>query len=310
MDGFRKEKNYKYYMLGMNILSQIELPGAVSTTENYDVKIIINKFDIDTNNVEEYKTYYAMNEIDFVCDIRQVAKFKITDGNLIQIDPYEQVDMELVTVYLLGTCMGVLLVQREMVALHGSAIVINKRAVIITGQCGAGKSTLSTALRLKGHKILSDDISPVLMLESGEIMSAPAFPRQRICQDTAVNLGIDTNNLEKACSEDLKYNIDISNQFLNYPVELFGIIQVIPGDAEEVVLTELTSFEKIELIRSNIYCKEFYSKVDFQPSYFKKIINLTKKIHTYQLMRPKGKFTVERQIELIIDEIIKVTSGG
>jgi hypothetical protein len=305
MNGFVKEQNYKYDMLGMNILSEIKLPGIVSTSENCDVKIMMNKFDIDTNSVEGYKTYYELNEMGFVCDIRNVAKFKITGGSLIQIDPYEQADMELVTVYLLGTCMGVLLVQREMVAIHGSTIVIDKQAIIITGKCGAGKSTLSTALRLQGYPILSDDISPVIMLESGHIMSTPAFPTQRICHDTAVKLGIDTKSLEKACSEDLKYKIDISDQFINHPIELIGIIQVIPGDVEDVVLTELTGFDKVDLIKSNIYCKEFYLQVDYQPSYFKKIVSLAKKIHTYQLMRPDGKFTVESQIELIINEISK-----
>ncbi len=310
MIGFVKEKNYKYYMMGMNILSEIELPGAVNTSDNYDVKIIISKFDFNTKNVQEYMTYYVLNETEFVCDIRHVAKFKITGGSLIQIEPYEQADMELVTVYLMGTCMGVLLEQKEMVAIHGSTIVIDKQAIIITGRCGAGKSTLSTALRLRGCNILSDDISPIVMHESGQIMSAPAFPKQRICHDTAVKLGIDTKNLEKACSEDLKYNIDISDQFINHPIELFGIIQVIPSDVEDVVLTELTSFDKIELIKSNIFCKEFYSQVDFRPVYFKKIINIAKKIHTYQLMRPDGKFTVERQIEAIIHEIARITSTG
>lgn len=309
MDGNMKRKNYKYYMMGMNILSEIKLPGIVSVSENHDVKFIIKKIDIDTNNVKEYKTYYTLNDFEFVCDIRHVAKFKITGGSLIQIDPYEQVDMELVTLYLLGTCMGVLLVQKEMIALHGSTIVINKQAVIITGRCGAGKSTLSTALRLKGHKILADDISPIIMLDNGKIMSAPAFPRQRICHDTAVKLGIDTEKLEKACTDDLKYNIDISAEFLNSPIELFGIIQVMPGDMEDAVLTELTAYEKINLIKSNIFCKEFYSQADFKPSYFKKIIELAKNIHTYRLMRPEGKFTVERQIELVIDEITRVTTG-
>lgn len=310
MDGCMKEKKYKYYIMGMNILSDIKLPGLVNTSDNYDVKIVISKFNININNEREYKTFYAINETDFICDIRHVAKFKISGGSLIQIDPYEQADMELVTVYLLGTCMGVLLIQKEIVALHGSTIVIDKQAIIITGRCGAGKSTLSTALRMKGHNILSDDISPVLELENGKIMSAPAFPRQRICHDTALKLGIDTKNLEKACSEDLKYNIDISDEFLNHPVELFGVFQVIPGDVEDVMLTELTGLEKFELIKSNIFCKEFYSQIDFQPLYFKKIINLSQKIHTYQLKRPDREFTVERQIKLIIDEITRVTSGG
>ncbi|NLO09085.1 MAG: hypothetical protein GX129_04355 [Clostridiales bacterium] len=297
------EKSYTYYMLGMNIISEIELPGIVSTSLDYDLKIIISKFNMDTEKGKDYKTFYTMNENEFLCDIRNVAKYKISGGSLIEIDPYDQADMELIIVYLLGTCMGVLLVQKEMIALHGSAIVINRQAIIITGQCGAGKTTLSTALRLKGYNILSDDISPVMLLDSGQVMSAPAFPRQRVCHDTAVKLGIDTNFLQRACSEDLKYNIDISAEFLEHPVELFGIIQVIPGDVEDVALTELTGFEKINLIKSNIYCKEFYYRMDFKPSYFKKIINLARKIHAFRLVRPIGEFTVEKQINLLVNVI-------
>jgi hypothetical protein len=302
-------KSYKYYMMGLNILSEIELPGLISTSDTFDVKIILNKFNVIEKDSQENRNYFILKNLDFVCNFINVAKFKITGGNLIQVDLCEQADMELANVYLLGICMGVLLIQKEMVAMHGSSIVIDNQAVIITGRCGAGKSALSAALRLKGYKILSDDISPVMALDSGEIMSAPAFPRQRICHDTAVKLGIDINKLEKACTKDMKYNVDISVEFLKHPIELFGIIQVMPGDVEDVVLTKLNSLEKLELIKSNIFCKELFSQIDFPPSFFKKVINLAKKVHTYQLKRPEGRFTTERQIEVIVEEIARVTNG-
>lgn len=307
MNGLVKVKSYSYYMMGMNIFSEIELPGIVRHAEHFDVNIILNKVDMGSHVIQEEKNYYFMKENEFVCDINNTAKFKITGGNLIQIELYEQADMELVTVYLLGTCMGVLLLQKGMVAMHGSTIVIDQQAIIITGQCGAGKSTLSTALRLRGYPLLSDDISPIMIPDCGTIMSAPAFPKQRICHDTAVMLGIDTKHLDKACSEDFKYSLDIREMFLDHPVELFGIIQVQPGDVEEASLTELTRFEKVELIKSNIFCKEFYSRADFRPSYFKKILDLANNIHTYRLIRPEGKFTVDRQIDLILNEITRAT---
>ncbi|BCN29030.1 phosphoenolpyruvate carboxykinase (ATP) [Anaeromicropila herbilytica] len=303
-------KSYSYHMLGLNILSEIELMCAVGTLEEYDVRIIYDTVDIECNQYQQYSNYFAINDNEFVCDIRDVAKYKITGGNLIQIDLYDKADMELVKVYLLGTCMGVLLLQKGMIAIHGSTIVVNNQAIIITGQCGAGKSTLSTALRLKGYPILSDDISPLTMVESGKVMSVPAFPNQRICHDTAIKLGIDTSKLERACSEDFKYNLDISKEFMNHPVELFGIIQIVPEIMEDVVLTELTKYEKVELIKSNIYCNEFYSRMNYRPSYFKSIIDLANNIHTYRLLRPEGEFTVERQMELIIDVIARYGTGG
>ena len=309
MDGAIKIKNDMYYIMGMKILSEIVLPGVSIDTDCYDVKIVYCKFDIVTENVLEFRNYYYLNQTDFVCDIKKVAKFRVTGGCLIQIDLYEQADLELVAVYLLGTCMGALLMQRGMVTLHGSTIVMNGQSVIITGRCGAGKSTLSTALRLRGNSILSDDISPVI-IHDNEVMSVPAYPKQRICEDTAIMMGIDTGILVRACSEDFKYNVDVSKEFVKHPVKLFGIIEIVPEEVEDVTLTELKSSEKLELIRSNIYCKEFYTQVDFQPSYFKKLLEIAGSIHTYRLIRPKGHFTVDRQIEIIMDEIKRITGGG
>ena len=43
-----------------------------------------------------------------------------------------------------------------MVAIHGGVIEIDNKAVIFTGDRGAGKSTLTTALREKGYKFICD----------------------------------------------------------------------------------------------------------------------------------------------------------
>ena len=66
-----------------------------------------------------------------------------------------------VRLYILGTCMGALLLQRKILPLHGSAIAINGKAYAIVGDSGAGKSTLASAFLNKGYQLLSDDVIPV-----------------------------------------------------------------------------------------------------------------------------------------------------
>jgi hypothetical protein len=51
--------------------------------------------------------------------------------------------------------------QREVLFFHAAAVGINGAGVLITGDKGTGKSTLSTALAAKGHAFLGDEIAAV-----------------------------------------------------------------------------------------------------------------------------------------------------
>ena len=74
------------------------------------------------------------------------------DGNKIIVSPLDEIDEDVIRLYILGTCMGAILMQRKILPLHGSAIAINGKAYAIVGDSGAGKSTLASAFLKKGYQ--------------------------------------------------------------------------------------------------------------------------------------------------------------
>lgn len=57
--------------------------------------------------------------------------------------------------------MGYVLRRRGVTALHASALCIDGRAIVLTGEAGAGKSTTAAALALRGASVLCEDIAAV-----------------------------------------------------------------------------------------------------------------------------------------------------
>ena len=87
--------------------------------------------------------------------IPNIATYCIINGSEIIVEVAEGADMQLMKVYLMCSCLGFIMLQRDMVAIHGGVIEMDDKAVIFTGDRGAGKSTLTTALRRKGYKFIS-----------------------------------------------------------------------------------------------------------------------------------------------------------
>lgn len=80
-----------------------------------------------------------------------------------------------------GTVAAIVLAWRGLTPLHGSAVALGGRAVLIAGPSGAGKSTLCDALVRMGGKLVSDDLSALLpLLEDGEPMLLPGRPAIRL----------------------------------------------------------------------------------------------------------------------------------
>jgi hypothetical protein len=75
-------------------------------------------------------------------------------------------------------------------------VVVNGQAVALAGVRGAGKS--STALRLgqRGHRLVTDDVTP---LRGSDTVTAHPFPRRvRVAPHTADSLGLDLTGARPA----------------------------------------------------------------------------------------------------------------
>ena len=115
------------------------------------------------------------------CFHSETAIYCIEDGYKITVAPLAGADEEKVRVYLLGTCMGALLMLRNTLPLHGSAVVIDGRAYAFLGDSGVGKSTLAAALVHQGYPLVSDDVIATTARESDAApLVMPAYPQQKL----------------------------------------------------------------------------------------------------------------------------------
>ena len=84
--------------------------------------------------------------------------------------------MEDLSTYFLGPVLGFVLRRRGITALHGSSVCVDGRAIILTGEAGAGKSTSAAALALRGLAVLCEDVAAIHE-QHGAFFVRPGYPR-------------------------------------------------------------------------------------------------------------------------------------
>lgn len=95
--------------------------------------------------------------------------------------------LEDTSTYLLGPILGFVLRLRGITCLHGSAVVVDDRAVILVGPPTAGKSTLAAAFGQLGYPVLSDDVA-ALSERDGTWSVLPAYPQLRLWPESVALL--------------------------------------------------------------------------------------------------------------------------
>ena len=152
---------YYYRTFGLNFSSEIELPALIPIKiedDLVDVFIILGNAPQSLPNCTKKGVNFELAAGKFLPKLNDIADFYVANGNKIVLSIKDRQDLRNVRIFLLGSCFGAILHQRNQLTLHASAIVHQGQAVIFTGDKGAGKSTTANALRLKGYKMLTDDV--------------------------------------------------------------------------------------------------------------------------------------------------------
>ena len=296
-----------YCVYGLNIKSEIEIDEFEKISNIFNDDLVVIKYskmdqEIKKSILEDRKIQLYQNKIWFHID--NIATYCITNGNKIEVELCDNADMKLMKIYVMCSCLGFIMLQRKMVAIHGGVIEIDDKAVIFTGDRGAGKSTLTTALRRKGYKFISDDVASIEINKLPYVM--PGFPYQKLCKSAMDNFGYDKDSYISFMSDDeIKYIVPAKDEFIYEPKELTAIVKLTVGDVDEVTIEELRGCEKLNNIIQNIYRGEYIKHLGKMDSvYFKQCIDIAKNIRFFKVTRPANQFTVDTQINLIEREII------
>lgn len=299
---------YFYKIYGLTISSEIELPEAYEEMEQAltDVEIIIGTMPPFIKKKQEehyvtsilhriYKWFYFPSE----------GNFLIENGNLITVETDSTSDPEHIRAIILGACLGSILYQREILSIHGSAVVWNDKAIIISGVSGAGKSTLSSEFRKMGSLFLADDTVSIAS-ENGIIYANPAYPQQKLCRDAAIRLGYDLESLILLQEECTKYGVRLKDTFCQVKKEVASFIYLDIHDNDQFIMDEISGSKKLELISSNIYGYCDLLDGGMNTNLFRKCLEMAQKVPVIKVIRPRNRnVSIAENIIQMLDRVGK-----
>ena len=296
---------YYYTVYGLTIRSDIKIKEFVTCDdEKWDIDIVLGgvpkhvKQSIENGMIADYSKDNVWFHID------NVAEYYIADGKTIIVEPSKNADNTLLKVYLMCSCLGFIMIQREKIAIHGGVIAIGDNGVIFTGDRGAGKSTLTTALRNKGYRFISDDVAATYIDKVPYVY--PGFPYQKLCDDIVEGMGYEKEKYESIIGDEkIKYIVPAYDSFHDEAIKLNAICKLTIDDVNDVTIEELRGKDKIDNIINNIYRCEFLRYMGgITPEMFKQCLLIAKNIKFYKITRPRDGYTINEQIN-IIESIFK-----
>lgn len=299
-----KKEIYKAF--GLALLSEIPLPELpqVSNYENQvDVKIETADLSQLWGELSSPKSVFVVEEELIMFQIPETATFCIQNGEKIIVSPMEGSDQDKIRLYILGTCMGALLMQRKILPLHGSAIAINGKAYVFIGRSGAGKSTLASALLSKGYQLLSDDVIAVSLSEDKIPFVTPSYPQQKLWKESLDQFGMKTTHYQPLFERETKYAVPVSSNFFNESLPLAGVFELVKTENENVEIQRIEGLERLRTLLRHTYRNSLIPRLGMMEWHFMNSTNIVNKVEMFQLRRPISKFTAHDLVSTVLESL-------
>jgi hypothetical protein len=295
-----------YKAFGLNISSVVALPELQKCSDKLvNADIVIELADLATiwNELAEANSFCIVKDQKVIFQVPNVATFLIENGNNIIVSPMQGANENQVRLYILGSCMGALLLQRRILPLHGSAIAINGKAYAIVGDSGAGKSTLASAFLNKGFKLLSDDVIPVSLNFYNVPVVTPAYPQQKLWQESLNAFGLNSVNYQPIFDRETKFTIPVHAQFSDDPMPLAGVFELVKIDGDEIKLEPIDNLQVMYTLFYHTYRNFLVGQLGLREWHFQMTASIVQSLRAYQLLRPVEHFTADELATIILTEL-------
>ena len=274
---------YFYKAYGLGIRSEIQLPELLVGSRAFDVDIKREKIASNFKRQMKDDCFWA-NDSELFRLYPNISSFLIRQGREIIVDPNAGVNENIIRPYLLGNIFGSLLHQRGLLVLHGSAVMMNGKAVVILGPSGSGKSTAAASLISKGYSLVADDVIAINGDINGFLFVYPSFPQLKLFSDVAVSLGYDPKILPYDHPEESKLVVRFTSEFSSDPIPLARIYILKKGDPTNIIrLGQMESM--IKLVQNSYAVKSLNARANLS-SHFSQCTKVAKYVPICRFIRP------------------------
>ncbi len=292
---------YNYQAYGLRFRSDMwlpELPEVESASEEpVDVFLRLGRLSSDLKLARGYG--YQANPDEFLLNCPDIARYLVSNGNEIVIEPlHGSIDSD-VRVFLLGSAFGALLHQRQLLVMHASVINTPRGAVLFSGPSGAGKSTLLGEMMRRGYRMMVDDVCGVVLDSHNLPMVVPGYPRTRLWADSAAKLDVSTVGLPRTRQMLDKYECQLPDQFHDSTVPMHQIYLLANSTNTELKIEGLPAIHKFEAVLQNTYRNSFLDGLELRQPHFSMASHVARQVPVNRAIRPSAGFRLTEFADMI-----------
>lgn len=293
---------YRYQAFGLKIDSEFEIFQLFVREQEDKADVCIAQ-----GEVPEYIKYeshhtgrnYQIIDGNVGLYVKDLANFWMSDGDKITVQLYPDADLQAVNLYILGTCLGAILHQRGDLVLHGNAVRMGDKAVIVVAQSGVGKSTLAGEFYRRGYQLLADDVCTIN--QAGFVQ--PSYPYLKLWQASLDKLNFMGDDLIKIRLHTDKYYFPLKTKFCATPLKVSAIYVLNKGNNKKVIFTKIKGIKKLVRVMNNKYRPEFAYELKLRHLHIQHFSKLLKSVKVSQILRPTEGFELESLASIIIEDL-------
>jgi hypothetical protein len=229
----------RYRAYGLGIASELPLPALAPGAPGDARDVTVTRGSVEDPGPERWS---RLSDGEALLRYDRVGRISVTGGDRIVVDLVDDPDPGTLNGVVCGAALAIALTQRGLHSLHAGAVEIGDVAIAFAGNSGEGKSTLTAALRARGHRLVSDDV--VVVDDGGDVpLVLPGFPQVKLWPDAALAVGLDADALPRIEDGHDKRAHRLAEGLVDHPLRLARVYILDRGDA--VCSTSLTGGEAV-----------------------------------------------------------------
>lgn len=273
----------QYFGFGLNIESEIEFPELLQNS------FVLADVTISVGDLSRQEAIVVESRDDkFFFAVKGVARYFASHGNSMIIDPEENADSRSIRLYALATVMAAILLQRQIIPFHASAISVANKLILISGESGAGKSTALTGLILRGYKVFSDDVVVLNRTESDGVLAFASYPMIKLWRDSMTTIDHPQfSDYSFRIRHDLdKYGFFFHDTFVKQARPIAALIIIKKGEQPTCTMRQLQKTEAFAEAYRQLYRPLLIRGKEQNTICFRTISTLAQTVKIIEITRP------------------------
>ncbi len=291
-----------YEAFGLRIRSEIEFPELTSSQElPEDFEIVRGSVEDHIDGVVASGVMFEASHTHFLVKLPPIAKFLLSGGRRMVVDPYPDADPESVRSVLLSDVIPPLLRQRGVLVLHAGGFVGQHGVTLVAGPSGAGKSTLIAELVSRGAGVVGDDFVAVRFLPHGGFVVEPGCGRLKLWEDSALELGYDLRTLPPVRPTLRRYRVDHWDRVTKVPMPLKAVVLLGMHPGDGIAVERLAGQRAFLAVRDQIRGLPAVAKLQVAQFHFDDIARIAASVPVYSIRRPPRPFSVRAVADRVLE---------